>query len=370
MSGRDCSFASQTPPVILSTPPASLEHPLSLSDIHNNCDVSLDVTSQTTSPASHYSAECPGINKEQDLTLDEAVNLSHMELLIHALDKEMFNLGDPIDDSGLLANFLKIGLKSPYLLHALLGFSARHLAFKHPERSASYLHQAMALQTRAVSLFNATWTEVDESNCVAILLFSTTIGHHLLADTLLRRDPGGLDAFLTHYIQCVEMHRGMYIIASTAWPLLMQSDLEPILSLSVGFTSRQPKGTHCDPIREMIDSASGLREKDKEACRLAVQYLQVGFDAALAGEEHSHRYQMIFSWTMLAPPELTELLKAKNPEALVLLAYYALLLHYGRSMWQVGDVGAYIFNMITDYLSPEWDRWLEYPGHEMSKGGE
>lgn len=288
-----------------------------------------------------------------------------MELLIHlTLDKEIFNLAGGLGAyPSRLSVALKAGLEAPYLLHQLLAFSARHLAFLHPESSASYLHQAVTLQTHAISLFNAAWTEVDQSNCVAILLFSSILGHHLLADTLVKRDPGGLEAFMTRYVQCLQMHRGIHTIATTAWPLLMESELEPILSWSSGFNSRPPRGNHCQRIRELVDGSEGLGEEDKEVCRLAIQYLQVGFDAVLAEEEEvqGNRYQMIVSWTMLAPPEFTGLLAAKRPEVLVLLGYYALLLHYGRHMWQIVDAGAYILDIIVDYLGPGWDHWLEYP---------
>ena len=175
---------------------------------------------------------------------------------------------------------------------------------------------------------------------------------------------------MTHYIQCLELHKGILTVASTAWPLLMESELKPILSWSSGFTSRSPRGNHCRRIRELVDGTDGLGEEDKEACRKAIQYLQVGFDAVLAAEEEKeqgNRYQMIFSWMMLAPPEFTGLLAAKRPEGLVLLGHYALLLHYGRSLWQVGDAGAYILGIIVDYLGPEWDHWLEYPRESVGK---
>lgn len=301
------------------------------------------------------------------------MNVNHMELLIHlTLDNDMFNLGVSVGDSigtypTRLGFALETGLKSPYLLHQLLAFSARHLAFLHPERSASFFHQAATLQTRAVSLFNTAWTEVDRSNCVAVLLFSSILGHHLLADSLAKRDPGGLDAFMTHYMQCLNMSRGIYTIAKAAWPLLMDSELEPVISSGSEFTSRVPRGNHCQQIKELVVGADELGAEDKEACLQAIQYLQVGFDAALADEEEpQNRHKMIFSWTMLAPPEFTVLLAAERPEALVLLAYYALLLHYGRKMWQVGDAGAYIIGMIVNYLGPEWHRWLEVPRERVA----
>lgn len=293
-----------------------------------------------------------------------------MELVAHmTLDKKMFNLGTSVSDySSTISLALNMGYKSPYLLYQLLAYSARHLAFLHPERSAFYLHQAVTLQTRAVSLFNAAWTEVNQSNCVAIILFSTVLGHHLLADTLAKRDHGGLEAFMTQCMQCVNMHRGIRTAIFTAWPLLMESELEPIMSMSKGLTSRSPRGNHCWQLRELVNNADGLEEKVKEGCRYAIRYLQIGFDAILAEEEkEGTRYEMMFLWILLMPPEFASLLATNRPEALILLAYYALLLHHGRSRWQIGDSGAYVLELITGYLGPEWDQWLEYPRDQISR---
>ncbi|KFZ08717.1 hypothetical protein V502_09196 [Pseudogymnoascus sp. VKM F-4520 (FW-2644)] len=376
MSGRDCSFASQPQPSLekLSTPSVSLHEPvIRVGNNHSHGGIAVPGISPFTaaSLSTSGSSEYQSVNDHHDPTLDETVNPNHMELLMHLLlEKETFSLGIKVGDHSSNISFaLKLALKSPYLLHQLLAFSARHLAFLNPERSASYLHQAVTLQTRAVSLFNSAWTEVGQSNCVEVLLFSSILGHHLLTDTLAKRDEGGLVPFIAHYIQCVEVHRGIYTIARTVWPMLMNSELEPILSLTAGFTSRLPKGSHCQQIRELVDSSGELGEEAKKAYEVAINYLQVGFDAVLADEEtHGVRHQMIFSWTLLVPPELTDLFAAKRPEVLVLLAYYAVLLHYGRNMWQVGDSGAYILGIIVDYLGPEWDHWLKYPQEMVANG--
>jgi hypothetical protein len=372
MSERICSYASLAPLEALSTP-SSFSHERSISpgENHSKDNIALPkgAPPTATSLRNPESLERSNVDSHQDPSLDKAINFNHIELLIHlTLNSDMFNLAVGFDDHhASLSIALKTGLESPYLLHQLLAFSARHLAYLHPQRSASYLHQAITLQTRAVSLFNAAWTEVDQSNCVAVLSFSSVLGHHLLADTLANRDPGGLEAFIAHYTQCVEMHRGIYTIALSAWPLLMESKLEPILTLSSNFTSRTPKGNHCQRARELVDGAEGLGDQGKEACRAAIRFLQVGFDAMLAEDEQTNRYQMIFSWTMLVPPEITGLITAKRPEVLVLLAYYALLLHYGRNMWQVGDAGVYMLGIIADYLGPKWNYWLEYPRERIAK---
>ncbi|OQE77492.1 hypothetical protein PENNAL_c0061G09355 [Penicillium nalgiovense] len=256
------------------------------------------------------STENASVHSQSDQAFEEDINLKHMELLVHLVtDKELLILThgakNEVSNPELTLG-LKEGLESPYLMYQLLAFSARHLAFLKPEHSASYLHQAVTLQTRAVSIFNAAWTEINQSNCVAILLFSSILGHHLLTDTLAKRTPeDGLDEFMTTYVQFVEMHRGIHTIAMTAKMQLMQSELEPIISWSASFTSRSPRGNDCQRVCELVDQAESLGPEDKKACQLVIRFLQVGFDAVFSEEEQGNRYHMLCTWPMLGPPEFT-----------------------------------------------------------------
>jgi hypothetical protein len=300
-----------------------------------------------------------------DASSDAVINLDHMELLIHITqDSDIFNLGTGVESyraSGLALG-LREAQRAPYLMHAILAFSAQHLAYLHPGGSKHYLSQAVSLQTRAITLFNTAWTDVDASNCVAILLFSSILGHHLLAETLTKRDSDDLDAFIERYVQCVNMQRGIYVIAESAWPLLMETELEPILSMSHYFTSRDPVGNECWSLHDLIDGSHCLSDEEEDATRTAIKYMQIGFDASEAEMEPSHnRHQMIYSWTMLLRPDFTTMLVRRQPEALILLAYYAVLLHRGKTLWQVGDAGTYIFKLVAQYLGKGWDQWLGYP---------
>lgn len=291
------------------------------------------------------------------------------------MDSEIFNLspanvgGGTWPSPGPMAVALRLGLEHPYLLHQLLAFSAWHLGSLHPHKSASYAHQAVTLQTRAISLFNVacTSTEVNAANCVAVLLFSSVLGHHLLAETLARREHDGLTSFIDLFVQSLDIHRGVRTVAHSSWPLLKKSELEPMLSSSSKFTSQSPTGDHCHRIKELIETSNSLVESEREACRVAIRYLQIGFDAVEADQDYN---QMIFLWGMLSPPEYTELLKDRRFEALVILGYYSLLLHHGRNMWQVRDAGSYIMGMLVDYLGPTSQECIAYPRDMIEKGNE
>lgn len=82
--------------------------------------------------------------------------------------------------------------------------------------------------------------------------------------------------------------------------------------------------------------------------------------------EHTYRHKMILLWALIMPKEFADLLAAKNPESLIVLAYYACLLNHGRHLWQVGDAGEYIMGLINDYMDPAWDKWLEEPRRRMA----
>lgn len=330
--------------------------------------------SQPSQPRSRCSPTPLAASPRPALDLDaEAINLTHAELMTHLIThEEMYSLSVRIGDySSRLSLALRSALESPYLMYQLLAFSARHLAHLHPDRGTFYHNQAVTLQTRGLSLFNsARGHQIADVNCVTLLLYSSVLAHHLLTDMLHARDTH-LESFIGRFAQCVEMHRGIMIVFSTAGPLLNHTDLHPLLSSSAAVMNSMPRGTHCQRLYDMLDG-SPLDLPAKDVLRNAVPLLQIGFDRALDREEPQHdedsgvRYHMIFSWMLKLPPEYIRMLTERQPEALVIMAYYALLLHYGRSSWQVGNSGQHLLRLIGDYLGSEYTGWLEYPRQMMA----
>lgn len=147
----------------------------------------------------------------------------------------------------------------------------------------------------------------------------------------------------------------------------MESELAGVLAASEEFTSREARGGTWVGVCEMVEGAEGMSGEEKEGCKKAMRYLQVGFDVWESGEGGVVRHQMIFSWTMLVESGFTAVLGRMRAEALVVLAYYAVLLHYGRGLWQVGDVGTYLLDMIERYLGPEWDKWMRVPREMVAR---
>lgn len=296
--------------------------------------------------------------------LDADLNIHHIELSVHlsydpdllslTIDRETFVLSRDIP------LIQKTGLEYPYLLHEVFAFCSCRLAYLKPEKREFYQNQAIQLQTRAVSLFNTTWKGVNESNCVAVTLFSSILGHHLLADTLAKRNSAGLDGLIKDCLQFLEMHRGIRTIVDSAWPQLMNSELEPVLSASVRFTSRLTYGIECSHLRQMVENSEFFSEEDKRDFYFMIHQLQIGFDAAKAEVGRGYRHYMVYTWLLNTPQGFITHFSTKRPEALVLFAYYAVLLHFARDLWQVGDSGVYVLRITEEFLGEKWRPSFEY----------
>lgn len=71
--------------------------------------------------------------------------------------------------------------------------------------------------------------------------------------------------------------------------------------------------------------------------------------------------RMVTAWPITLTADYTELLNARKPEALILMAYFSILLHTTRSFWAVGEAGSYLLAAIEEYLGQEWAESLAVP---------
>ena len=83
-------------------------------------------------------------------------------------------------------------------------------------------------------------------------------------------------------------------------------------------------------------------------------------DLALHGSsEPRDDINIVFAWLVTSPKEYTDLLAERRPEALVLLAYYAVVLHRRRNSWLIGTAGRRMYGWIRDYLGDRWAHMTE-----------
>ncbi|KAK8022828.1 hypothetical protein PG993_013595 [Apiospora rasikravindrae] len=332
-----------------------------------------------------------------------------MELMAHYTFAVSNPEIDPDLDRAATKMVVQTALDFPWLLHEILAISSRHLAFASPGRAAFYRAQASQLQTQALHLFNRRGEDdgsgIDETNCAAAVLFSSTLGRHLLADTLedLHRrgttDDGNdmseesrkydSEAALDRYCGYLQVHHGLRAVASSSWPHLMESDLWPLIALAgrIHTPRSSVRGTELRELSRWVETeafgntttttttTAGLRDdEERRACLEAIDLLQIGLDeSSLAtgkstlssalprSSRQAQQHQMTFTWPVRCPAKLGELIRKRSPPALVTLAHYAVLLHLSRDLWQVGPVAPRFLQVISDVLGTRYDARLAWP---------
>lgn len=291
---------------------------------------------------------------------DAPVNVHHLRLILQfSLSTAAPEFPDHLAKGGTEL-VLRIGMETPYLLHQILALSARYLAYLHPNQFQFYYGQAIKFQTNAIEGFSAA-QPLSRDACMPAVLFSSILSRHSLVDTLNTRK-GDFAGFLDSFVQCAQLQRGIRaVVAGVSWANLLKSDLAPFLKWGMSRSPATARGHECDQLLRLVAITPGLDPVARESCRTAVHHLQIGLDDLVTPVPDKNSYQMLYSWNIYLPEEFIDLLSQHRPEAAAIMGWYAVLLHHGRHMWQIGDAGGFILASLVDFLGVEWSHWLEWP---------
>ena len=311
--------------------------------------------SPAPSPRAHYEA-----TQSHPAALGEDYTLTHLELFYHFATRLAGDLvPDPVTRTSFTDLAVRESLSTPYLMDELLALSAAHKSTLHPDRRDFYLAEATRLQTRGLSRHNAVQTELSDDNCVAVFMYSALLGQHVLFDTFSLQ--GDFPAVITKLVQCLSLHRGIRTIATNSSEETLRqllggdlSHLEPLGPVQSGDESAL--------LWDQIDG-SQLSDSSKHDCQEAVKALQGMFSRQRLGRMRDAL--TVQEWAVRVPTGYVELLNQRRPEALVVLAYYAVLLHRERTYWSIGSTGSYLIRSITSNLGEYWKEWLEWPNRVL-----
>ncbi|KAJ4984449.1 C6 finger domain-containing protein [Stagonosporopsis vannaccii] len=261
---------------------------------------------------------------------------------------------------------LQEAFTTPYLMDELLAFSAAHKSTLDNESRSrrSFSEVAARLQNRALASFNESPVEVADANCLAMFMFSTVLGHHVVFDIF--SSYGSLNAVLDGLVGCLNIHRGIRVIASKAWPQI-QAQLKACLpSEDQNFlqtTDSLPNSSHdaCNNLLGRL-SSSEMSQTAIDVCCEAIRILQYILDRQpLVNSSSAQRYTAVQDWLVRVSSGYIDLLNQRRPEALVVLAHYAVILHRARDYWTVGNAGAILLRFIKCHLGAYWQDWLAWP---------
>ncbi len=270
---------------------------------------------------------------------------------------------DELDFQNILDSAVREAFQSRWLMDQVLAVSAAHLNSQRLGHCPSgHPAEAALLQTKALVQFNAAKIRISADNFAATSLFSILLAMHVMYEALSLR--AELSVFLERLADWFKLSRGVLLIASQMSEAQIIQALNPPTILFHG-TTESGKGEDASgdfaTLAELIESA-GLDQTASTALLGAFESLHSLYSTYTSVHESStKRVLVLMKWPSLVSLEFVQLMTQRCPQALVILAHYAILLHNTRYFWPVGDSGKFIVESITQYLGLSWGRWLVWP---------
>ncbi|KAI0384853.1 hypothetical protein F5Y04DRAFT_277588 [Hypomontagnella monticulosa] len=325
VAARDCYYAY--PSVV---PKAQL--PIPQSPIH--------LESQASHEPSPARSGSPSILDHNDLFTLQHLNLFHHVEVGMADWLMVTDAMKPIAQA-----YITSALSTPFVMNQLLALSAQHLSTVHKDDANTYLDLAAELQARALSTFTKNRQDMSERNIVARFLFSSLIAAQVLSEKLCAPRES-FDDFLDGIIEYMNIQRGTRIgELFTGIDELDMSDDEFLPSslneLYVWF------------------HLANLDEEIVEACTGAVRAL--GFVHRRISGPNTWGIHAPIAWATFLSGDYISLLENRRPEALVILAHFAIYLHRCRGFWAFGDAGEYLIQAIYKVVGPLWEESMLVP---------
>lgn len=322
------------------------------------------VASMSTAVASP-AGSVPTSTREEDFP---SVNILHFELLYHlstetvpSLELDYERIGVPITE------LFRVCVSAPYAMNEALALAALHLAvISPPEKRKFYKTHAGYLQTQALSIFNTMKPEVSAETCGAIFLFSVMLGNHLMCDALIFRGTDSIN-FMDKLCHSIQLLRGVRIVAGFSYHMLAETPLRPIFQYDE-FPSERDEflGPECRKLLDLIISAR-LGQSVTDCYKDAIEHLQLASSSA----KHSPGFMSkspIIAWPVRVSDEYFGAFVARRPEALIIFAHYAVLLHNVRDSWLFCDSGLFLIECINAFLGPGWEEWMALPNSVLETG--
>ncbi|CEL04114.1 hypothetical protein ASPCAL05246 [Aspergillus calidoustus] len=307
------------------------------------------------SPSSSSPPELPSLAQP-----DPPVNMLHAELFYHLSTKTLPSLSE--NDSSLTIlpeETINYGLAAPYLMNELLALAALHLSIIRTPQKEFYRYHSAQLQNHTLRLFHETKLAHSGQVSVPAFCFSSILGLHLLCDTLAFRDDDFQD-FLDRFIHYLRIHRGVRTIIKGNWGFLKQTSLGGVLTEGEARLDNELGHEEvCGRLLGLIKKAK-LGPVTTRIYEQAIEALQRSMNASKDDTAGGGRHGAT-AWPVMVSVEYTDMLVERRPEALVILAHYAVLLYRCRDMWIFDDGGRFLIGSVARYLGAEWREWMEWP---------
>lgn len=265
----------------------------------------------------------------------------------------------------------KQALTHVFLMHGLLALAALHLAYLNPKAQVRYLqlcdkHQSVALQQFRTVLSSDISPELAD----ALFALSAVISISSMARSCVVDGTTSVDA--DAIAEVFFLTRGVADVIRVHYEHIRAGPMGKMFE-----NQHYPEGTEVvlpplvarqfERIREML-STYGLDPGALEHCQKALSDLEDVYQNILYfGSTTQLETGQVFRWKVMVPTGYIRLVQARNPPALIIMAYYAAALTAIRTAWYTENFAEYALRGISLELDAAMQHFLTWPKQQLEE---
>jgi hypothetical protein len=272
----------------------------------------------------------------------------------------------------------EMAVQHEFLKHGILACSALHLAHLNPSERRRYQLIAACHQARGLPQFRKAVAATTEENCGATLAFSHLLIVHCFAaeesDAELMLVKDGAECGIPDWLKVI---RGSCEMFSHVWSHMQSGPFRALIEESMveeplPIIPDNPE--HSARLKELLTlpvfgknpHVGELLDHQMSAYSSALILLSRAFVIAQAakGQGKFTLATAVQIWPARIPIEYLDMLRAREPAALVLLAHYCILLGPLEESWYMSGFRKRLLERIYWQLDESWRPWLDWPFSE------
>lgn len=305
--------------------------------------------------------------------------LSDLQLMHHFDTHYLEILVEPEIIESWRHHLPKLAFRSPYVMHAILGLSALHIAHIHPERAAALNVSAVSHLDSALMLYRQDDGPPTADNADARFCFSWLVATFAYA-TPSPAHP--IDAFceIARLVQGIDstVTESFIFLVSGPFASLLNRTLHETMRLGpdrgyIDYISHSlianvahrvviPQGMNYDIGHlDFLISMPGLTPEESQTCAIMLSELKQLY-ANVVSAQGSTGVALVICWPKGDLTIFNTLLRRRNPQALILLAYYCVILDLLDDIaWFLHGRGSKLLQNILECIDDRWKTWVEWP---------
>lgn len=268
----------------------------------------------------------------------------------------------------------KIAFEHQHMMHRILSLTALHLVYLYPLEKHAYIRKAAYHHNRALTGLREAINSIGPSNGDA--LFASAISSFVYAvlsfGKLYNVDGDASNAVRTSRVLGAEWIPLVRGIEAVLRPLYAQISIGPLSELlSLGSWYELDLNAHSSVEDDRIVCLGELwrGKEDAETYEETLQLLRrANFWMRRVQDPQNdvdgpfyRDWAAPFVWLFLTPERYFELQRQRQPFALIIFAYYGVLLQQLNKYWWAEGCAMSIVSVVEECLGPYWDSWMEWP---------